>query len=108
MSTGIVGIYPGKNGAPHAAGWDLDVVFNRITAAAGMPDPAATGLTYGPLVQWLCDGYEPSDIAALIERRAATAGYRPPRTLSYFDKPVRQELRRGKVWVDLEGKPITA
>lgn len=108
MRTGMAGIYPGKNGAPHCAGFDMDVVFGQLLLAARMPDPAASAITYAPLNEWLMDGYEPTEIAELLRRRASQPGYKPPRSLSYFNTPVRQELQRHKVWIDAEGKPVAA
>lgn len=98
LNTGLVGITPGPDGRPHCAGWDLDALLNRFTRLAKMPDPAATGLTYAPIPDWLLAGYDPDQIAALIERVAGRAGFKPPRSLAYFTAAVQRDLRPGAVF----------
>lgn len=74
---------------PVVGGWYLDVIADLVREAAGYPHGWCGDLR--PLAAWLQDGLDPHDaILPAIMAIARRADYRPPGTLAYFDRPVRE------------------
>lgn len=79
--------------APCVNGYYLDDSFAWAMEAAGI-DPAKSAADWKPVVAWLKDGIEPATIRDAITHCAEWENYRPPRSLAYFDKPVREHHAR--------------
>ena len=69
-------------------GYHVHEVAELLCVAAKIPDPNWRG-DWDTLVCWLEDDITSDDIEAAIAQVAARPGYRPPATLRYFDRPVR-------------------
>jgi len=81
---------PANHGRPMVGGWFLDRVFDKATVAAGI-DPSKSAVQWDPVIKWLRDGIDPDVIYAAIRRCADRDGYRPPNSLKWFDKAVREQ-----------------
>lgn len=75
---------------PEVNGLYLDVAWEMLAEAAGLSAEKPPDLR--PLVRWLEADIYPDAIAAAVGRIAAREGYRPPRSLAYFDRAVREQL----------------
>lgn len=65
--------------------------FDRLCALgeracqAAKLDPGRMAVDFVPVGRWLQAGYSEATILAAITAKAASKGYKPPRTLAYFD-----------------------
>lgn len=75
--------------APCVNGFYLEDTFDGCLEVARI-NPAGFRGDWKPVVAWLKAGIEPATIKAAIARCAEWENYHPPRSLAYFDKPVRE------------------
>lgn len=76
---------------PVCGGMYLDVAAELVCEAAGISDPNWRG-DWRPLIGWLRDDIDFHErILPAIRRVADRPGYQPPRSLSYFDRAVREQ-----------------
>ena len=88
----LVGVTPDpETGRPSCNGWLVDRAWERIAEAARI-DAERWRSPLDQLVGWLRDGFEPDDIVRTVTRIAGRAGYRPPFSLAFFDRAVREDL----------------
>jgi hypothetical protein len=78
-------------GRPSVGGFFLDSTRDQVYEDARI-DLARWEGDERPLIKWLNDGIEPSTIRKAIQKRVAEKGdsYEVPRSLGYFDIPVRR------------------
>lgn len=74
-------------------GFYWDEVWPRITDAARLDLASWTGDEI-PARRWMMEIRDPDVIVRAISKIAERDGYQPPRSLSYFDKPVREAHAR--------------
>ena len=86
---------PEDIGRPIVAGVVLDQAAAMVCAAAGIHDVGWRG-DWRPLIEWLRDGHQLPAILATIRRVASRPDYRPPGSLRYFDRPIRENLGRSR------------
>lgn len=81
---------PDRKGATKAvrAGYDLPVLAEALLAAARI-DPTSYR-DWRAVCTWLDEGIESNAMLGAIEKVAARPSYTPPKSLAYFDKPVRE------------------
>jgi hypothetical protein len=85
---------PGLGLRPIVGGWFADVIWERVIDAGHLPQNRYdTPDKLAPVAEWLCDGIEPDQIVAAIQRVAGRPGYSPPDSLRYFDRVVRDRER---------------
>lgn len=83
-------VWRSDDGRPEVRGTYFDFAADKVLEVSGMSgDPDLR-----PLVAWLQDGLELSDILASICRVAGRPNYEPPGSLKFFDGPVRQRTRQ--------------
>lgn len=73
---------------PQVNGYYLNVVFD-LAIEATMIQLASSPATHKPVIEWLASGYTDRQIIDTLHRVADRPDYRPPKTLAYFDKAVR-------------------
>jgi hypothetical protein len=82
-----------ETGEPTFNGWRIVRVFEKATDIARIDPTKNPSVTWEPLIRWFRDEIEPDRIYAAIKRCAERADYRPPRTLAWFDRAVREQPR---------------
>ncbi len=82
-----------ETGEPTFNGWRIVRVFEKATEIARIDPTKNPSVTWEPLIRWFRDEIEPDRIYAAIKRCAERADYRPPRTLAWFDRAVREQPR---------------
>lgn len=89
--TSLTGVTPcPTTGRPLVNGLYLDTASEMAMEAAHI-DPARWRGDFRPIIAWLADDIYPQTIRAAIERVAAKPGYKPPFSLAYFDRAVREQ-----------------
>ena len=79
-----------ETGKPLVNGYYLDRAAEMAIEAARINQSTWRG-DYRPLIRWLVDDIQPVTIAAAIRRVASNPNYKPPFSLQYFDKAVREQ-----------------
>ncbi len=78
-------------GRPRVAGWHINVAAELVCQAAGINDANWRG-DWRPLIGWLRDGFDLHEvILPAVQAVAVRPSYRPPSSLAYFDKAVREQ-----------------
>ena len=82
---------PEEVGRPRVAGWHINVAADLVCQAAGINDANWRG-DWRPLIGWLRDGFDLHEaILPTIQAVAGRPSYRPPASLAYFDRAVREQ-----------------
>ncbi len=79
-----------ETGRTTVNGFYLDSVAGGVMDLARI-DPARWRGDYGPVIAWLRDGIFPETIYAAVKRVVARADYKPPFSLKFFDRAVREQ-----------------
>ena len=75
---------------PVVSGYFIELVAFNVCEAAGI-NGHKRPIDWTPLIAWLRDGIDPTEvIIPAIRRVAARSGYDPPTFLTYFDRAVRE------------------
>lgn len=82
-----------EDGRPTCGGYFVDSLFDDCCAAAKI-STVSTIATWQPLIGWLKDGYPETEILQVIRRLAGRSDYKPPRTLAYFNKAIREDGKK--------------
>jgi len=80
-----------ETGEPTFNGWRIARVFEKATDLARIDPAKNPSVTWDPLMRWFRDEIDPDRIYAAIRRCAQRANYRPPTTLAWFDRAVREQ-----------------
>lgn len=87
---------PGANGDEAINGFDVRGATLRACAEARIDPAQAMGDQSNAVRTWLHAGIEPSQVFSAIRRCVLRAGYTPPFSLGWFDKPVQAEAARSR------------
>lgn len=94
MGTGMADL-GSEDGRPTCGGFFVDSLFEDCCAAAGINSVASVA-TWQPLIAWLTEGHTEWGILRVIKQISGRPGYKPPRTLEYFSRAVREGAKVGE------------
>lgn len=94
MGTGMADLKM-EDGRPTCGGFFVDSLFEACCTAAKINSVASVA-TWQPLIAWLTEGHTEWGILRVIRQIASRPNYKPPRTLDYFNRAVREEAKPGE------------